>query len=94
MHISKVFLASATFHHVDDFFGLERRGYTAESAFSGFAELNLLIGCALKTSKEAPPADTQKVLSVLLDVTSDEVVVSPTEDRRRKLSALAKNTLL
>ena len=93
MHISRVFLASATFHYVDDFFGLER-GDTAESAFSGFAELNLLIGCAMKKSKEAPPADTQKVLGVLLDVSSEEVVVSPTEDRRRKLSAFAKNILL
>ena len=65
MHISRVFLASATFHYVDDFFGLERC-VTAGSAFSGFVELNLLIGCTVKKSKEAPPANTQKGFGCLV----------------------------
>ena len=58
MHVGRLLLSAAIFHYVDDLHGVEPEG-TAPSAFEGFEELNGLLGCVMKRSKQSPSVQSE-----------------------------------
>ena len=92
MHVGRLSLLVVIFNSVGDFHGFESSA-TAESAFVGFEDLNILLGCRMKQARRAPTAACQGLLGVQLDVSTAVAIVQPTPKCRAKLEALAQRHL-
>ena len=77
MHIARIVTATAMSHCADELQGLKSRR-TAQASVDAFATLNEMVGTP---AKALPPAPWQKVLGVMLDVSTDLAVAVPAPAR-------------
>jgi hypothetical protein len=90
--LARVLLKTPAVHFVDDYGGVEP-DTTADSAFSGFSNLNKRLGFKMKPSKEQPPANEHKIQGVLLQIQEDYITVKPTPDRQLKIRHMIQTAL-
>ena len=90
--LARRYLIALAGHFVDDFTGVELAA-TAESSCLSFKAFFQRLGLSMKPEKEQPPAETQKVLGVVIQAHEGELIVGTCPKRREKLLTLLEEIL-
>ena len=92
--LTRSLLLTPTLHFVDDF-GAAETSHTAASGFESCQALGKTLGLKFKESKAQPPATVQTIQGVVnIQANQDEVVISPTPQRVKKMRVQLQGILL
>jgi len=90
--LARKLLLCPAYHYVDDFSSIEPV-VTATSGFESFADLFALLGLHMKEKKAQPPAPSQRMLGVFIQITNAGVQLTPCPDRVKKIIQMLDHAL-
>ena len=82
--LARSLLMTPCVHYIDDYGGCDT-SRSSGSAFSTFAELNIVFNLKMKPSKDQPPAHEHRIQGVILRFTMDYAEVMPCPRRKASM---------